>query len=254
MGGRCAEITTGMDDMRGQTRLRNADAIDDLDINRLAVLRAGFKYLGREDPLAQEPYIALAVFPDGYSFLDSDAAVLLGDEKAAAGLWILERWAVVRAGASEKYRMHHAHVDFARSKLMVREDVRKPSVDRWTSRISRWEFAVGVDPYPLLNLWHALERVWGEGWFGSCPCDDQLAQIDGSNPSEAIAIHVFALLYGHDSKFREIDAIKEARSAVRRPHGGLLSGGADGGSLLYLVQSRLAGACQGGRGSWTPAR
>ncbi|CAN0449715.1 unnamed protein product, partial [Ectocarpus sp. 12 AP-2014] len=89
------------------------------DANRLAVLRAGFKYIGKEDPLAQELYAELAVFPDGHAFGQSDAAVLLGDGEVTKGpILILERWGVLKADASEKYRMHDAHMDFAREKLM----------------------------------------------------------------------------------------------------------------------------------------
>ncbi|CAM9976496.1 unnamed protein product [Ectocarpus sp. 13 AM-2016] len=113
----------------------------DRDANRLAILHAGLKYLAREDPLAQELYTMLAVLHDGHSFQESDAAVLLDDEEAAAGpISILERWGVVRADLSEKYGMHDAHVDFARGKLRVWEHYRRPFRDGrlislvWTSR------------------------------------------------------------------------------------------------------------------------
>lgn len=87
------EIKAQMDDVRRAVIARNAGEMRDPDINRLAVLRAGFKYLGREDTLAQELYAALAVFPDGHAFAESDAAVLLGDEEAAEGsVLILEPW------------------------------------------------------------------------------------------------------------------------------------------------------------------
>eukprot|EP00752_Nemacystus_decipiens_P007557 g6751.t1 len=100
------------------------------DVNRLAILRAGFEYLGTENVFAQKLYAELAVFPDGHAFGESDAAVLLGDEEGALKpLSILERWGVVKADASEKYRMHDAHVDFARSKLMGWEHVRGPAVE-----------------------------------------------------------------------------------------------------------------------------
>lgn len=137
-----------------------------LDLNRLAVLRAGFRYLGAEDPSAQELYAALAVLPDGYSFNMSDAVVLLDDEEVALGaMSILERWAVLGVDTTGWYRMHDAHVDFARDKLMGWEDVRKPAVDRWTSRLSRLELVLGIDVYVVLDMWRALQRVGSEGWW-----------------------------------------------------------------------------------------
>eukprot|EP00903_Cladosiphon_okamuranus_P006306 g6184.t1 len=90
--GAVAEITAQMIDVKGQAHWRSAVVTSDLFINRLAVLRTGFEYLGREDALAQELYVAFAVFPDGHSFRDSDAAVLLADHEDAAGpISILER-------------------------------------------------------------------------------------------------------------------------------------------------------------------
>lgn len=63
--GAVIEIMTQIDGVRGEVQVGNAGAMDSLDIDRLAVLRAGFKYLGTEDPLAQELYVALLVFLDG---------------------------------------------------------------------------------------------------------------------------------------------------------------------------------------------
>eukprot|EP00752_Nemacystus_decipiens_P010888 g9681.t1 len=117
-----------------QISVANAGAVDDVGVNRLAVLRAGFKYLGAEDVVAQELYMALGVFPNGHAFKESDAAVLLYDEEsltdhqlqvATGTIAILERWAVLRAHPSGLYRMHDAHVDFARGKLMSREDIKE---------------------------------------------------------------------------------------------------------------------------------
>eukprot|EP00752_Nemacystus_decipiens_P003237 g2995.t1 len=105
--------------VRAQISVANAGMMDDRDVNRLAVLRAGFKYLGAEDAVAQELYVALGVFPDGHAFKESDAAVLLYDEEspthhhvqvATGTIAILERWAVLsRAHTSGLYRMHDAH-------------------------------------------------------------------------------------------------------------------------------------------------
>eukprot|EP00752_Nemacystus_decipiens_P017435 g15629.t1 len=192
----------------------------DRDANRLAILHAGFKYLAREDPLAQELYAMLAVFPDGHCFQESDAAVLLDDEEAATGpMSILERWGVVRADASDKYRMHDAHVDFARGKLRVWEDCRKPAVQRWTSHVSRLDVAIGFDLYVLLNMWRALKDVGGEGWWNSRPYDDQLVQM-ASDAAKVYAVHVVAELYEHHEKFGELQEIMRKILEHHDAHGG----------------------------------
>ncbi|CAM9699837.1 unnamed protein product, partial [Ectocarpus sp. 12 AP-2014] len=131
------------------------------------------------------------------------------DEAAVGAITILERWGVLRADASQMYRMHDAHVDFAREELTGWEKNRKPAVDRWTKHISCLEVAISIDTYALLDMWRALERVGGKGWFDSRPYDDQIIQMDVSNPSKAIAVLLVAVLYGHDRKFRELEAIVE---------------------------------------------
>ncbi|CAM9783453.1 unnamed protein product [Scytosiphon promiscuus] len=86
-----------------------AGKMADVSVSRLAVLRAGFKHLGAQHPLAQELYLALAVFPNGYAFEKSAAAVILHDVEAfgdhhlqiaMAAVATLERWAVLRADTS----------------------------------------------------------------------------------------------------------------------------------------------------------
>lgn len=208
--GTVREIAAQIDRARGQVRVADtsARAVGDLDVNRLAVLRAGFKYLGKEDPLAQELYASLGVFPDGHSFGESDTAILLGDEEVVTGpISILERWAVVVADTCGHYRMHDAHVNFARDKLMGWEDVRKPAVDRWTAHISCLDVAVGMGVYPLLSMWRVLEQVGGKGWWISRPYDDQLVSMDASDCSKILAVNVVAELFEHDQKFSELEAI-----------------------------------------------
>ncbi|CAN0154938.1 unnamed protein product [Scytosiphon promiscuus] len=176
--------------------------------NRRAILLAGFEYLGTENVLAQKLYAELAVLPDGHTFEESDAAVLLGDgEVATRPMSILERWGVLKADASAKYRVHDAHMDFAREKLMGWEYVRKPTVGRWTEHISRLDFAIGVDTYSLLRMWRALERVEGDGWWITRPYDDQLLQMDASDPSNIFAIQAVASLYDFDRKSHELEPL-----------------------------------------------
>lgn len=208
--GTVREIAAQIDDVRGKARVTNTSAreMDDLDVNRLAVLRAGFKYLGREDPLAQELYVALAVFTDGHSFEESESAVLLDDEEVVTGqMSTLEWWGAVGADTFGRYRMHDAHVDFARDKLMRWEAVRKPAVDRWTAHISCLGVAVGIGVYPLLNMWRILERVGGEGWWTSRPYDDQLVGVDAFDCLKILAVNVVAELFEHDRKFSELEAL-----------------------------------------------
>ena len=62
---------------------------DDSRDRRVAILHAGFKYLGNTDVLAQELYVALAVLPDGHPFAVSDAAALLFDDGKALHLSLI---------------------------------------------------------------------------------------------------------------------------------------------------------------------
>ncbi|CAM9316105.1 unnamed protein product [Sphacelaria rigidula] len=203
-------IETKIHDVRAKAQVENAGWMGDLDVNRLAVLQVGFDYLGRENPQAQKLYAALALFPDGYSFGRSDAAVLLDyEEDAKDAITILERWSVLRAGTSGRYRMHDAHVEFAKDKLRGWENVRKPTVDKWTSYISNLEIVLGFDVYALLNIWRALEKVGGEGWWASRPYDNQLVSMDTSDHSKIRAVHVVAELFQHDLKFRELEGIMQ---------------------------------------------
>ena len=231
-------IMAEIDNVRGQALLESSGGMDDLDINRLAIQRVGFQHLGWEDPLASKLYVALAVFPDGYSFGTSDTAELLGDEEVAVGpLEILERWAVVRADTSEQYRMHDAHVSYARDRLMGWEDVRKPTVDRWTSRISRLDFAVKHDLYALLHLWWALERVGGDGWRVFRPYDDQLVIMDASDGSKIVAVYLIAELYEHDGDVRELEALMKRVVQHCDDHG--VSGPEVQMAALYFTRNSL---------------
>ncbi|CAN0399518.1 unnamed protein product [Ectocarpus sp. 12 AP-2014] len=211
-----SEINIQIDAVK-QVYVGNPGEVGDRESNRLAVLRAGFKYLGREDPLVLELYVALAVFPDGHSFKDLDAAVLLNDQYPPAdhhvklamrAIEILGRWAVLGADTSGLYRVHDAHVNFAKGKLMGREDIRKSAVGRWIAHISRLDFAVDIDMYALLDIWRAQEEVEGRGWFDYRPYDDQLVQMDASDPlTKVFAVSVVAEMYAYDRKFPEMEAL-----------------------------------------------
>eukprot|EP00903_Cladosiphon_okamuranus_P019673 g18082.t1 len=214
------EIEAEAEHVRGQMQVRNAGGMNDLDINRLAVLRAGFMYLGMQDPLAQQLYVALALVPDGHSFGRVDAAVLLGDEEATMGsMSILERWGVIREDNSGLFRVHDAHVLFARDKLMGWEDVRKSAVARWTFHVSRLDFAVSIDVHTLLHIWRVLEHTGGKGWFESRPYDSQLAEVNAAELSTILAVHMVAELYDHDLKFRELETIMKQMSERCDDHG-----------------------------------
>ena len=183
----------------------STEGMDDVDVNRLAVLRAGFKYMNED---TQELYMMLAVLPDGYIFGKPDMCVLLDDEeKAMSAITTLERWGVLRADASGLYSMHDAHAEFARERLMVREDVRRPAIDRWVTHISRLEFAISIDVYALLNVWRALERVGGEGLWVTRAYEKELLQCADTERSKMYAWDTIAQLYAHDQQFVELEGL-----------------------------------------------
>lgn len=187
------------------------------DENRLAILRAGFEYFGT---WVQKLYMMLTVFPDGHAVGESDAAVLLDGDVATEPISILERWGVLGADASDKYRMHAVHVGFSREKLMDSDTIRKVAVHRWTEHISRLDFAVDVDVYALLRLWRALEDVGGGGWFDSRPYDDALVQMDASNPRKVLAVRLVAEVYCHDRKVGELEELMREVLRVSDVHDG----------------------------------
>ncbi|CAN0409434.1 unnamed protein product [Ectocarpus sp. 12 AP-2014] len=200
---------------RGKIEAKGGGFDVERDTNRLAVLRTGFEYLGAENGMSKKLYVALTVFPNGHAFRESDAAVLPGDGLVATKpMSILERWGVLTADLSGKYRMHDAHVDFAREELMGWDKIRKPTVERWTRHISRLDFAVGVDKYALLNTWRALEQVGGDGWWASRPYDDQLVLMDASNPSPMCATTVVIVPYTYARKFKELAEIMKGAEAL----------------------------------------
>ena len=203
------DIEAQIEDVRGQAQTSNACGMDDPDVNRRAVLRAGFKYLGAEDALAQELYVLLAVLPHGHNFGDSDFGVLLDhdEEVITVTTLVLEQWAVIRADPSNRYRMHDAHVDFARIELEGSKKLRELAIERWTSHISRLDVALGFDLYTLLDMWRVLARVGGQGWWACRAYSDQLVDLDVSDPSKHHAVGFVAKLFGYDQKFGELEGI-----------------------------------------------
>lgn len=145
--------------------------MDDFDVNRLGVLRAGFEYIGAENALARKLYVMLEVVPHGHAFGTLDAGVLLNhtEEVVRGTITILQRWAVLRADSSGHYHMHDAHLDFAREELHGSGSIRNLAVQRWMAHISRLDVAIGLDFYALLDMWRVLEQVGGQGWWVSWP-------------------------------------------------------------------------------------
>ena len=178
---------------------------DDSRDRRVAILRAGFKYLGNTDVLAQDLYLALAVLPDGHPFAVSDAAALLFDDGKARhnvrcakqAIVTLEQWAVITAGESGINHMHDAHADFAKNNLMANEAVRKHAVRRWTDVVSAPSYLCTVDSFTLVSMWRALERVNGVSWRECRRYHAELDAMDVSNElfrktAEAIAVLYYA--------------------------------------------------------------
>ena len=152
--------------------------MDDREVNRLAVLHAGYMYLGQEDDNAEKLYAALMVLPDGYGFNEHDAAVLLYNHKVHAehqmktvedAVSILEQWDVLRKEASGLYHMHDVHLHFVRANREEWAGIRLKAIRRWTSHISSLKVVCEMDVYTVARLWRALKHVGGEGWQASRP-------------------------------------------------------------------------------------
>lgn len=236
--GAVRDIETQIEDVRCQALISNAGEMNDRDVSRRAVLRAGFKYLGTEDALAQELYVMLAVFPHEHVFGDSDLSVLLNhdEEVITATISILEQWAVVRADPSNRYRMHDAHVDFARIELEDSKKIRELAVQRWTAHISRLDVAVGFDLYALLDMWRVLGRVGGQGWWARRPYSDQLVNMDVSDPFTNHAVSFVAKVFSHNQKFVELEGIMQRVLKSCDDHKGA-SPGVQMAALYYTWQS-----------------
>ncbi|MEO0448207.1 MAG: tetratricopeptide repeat protein, partial [Verrucomicrobiota bacterium] len=233
--------------VRARRNDRDGGATDDREINRLAVLMAGYRYIGQEDADAQELYATLAVLPRGYSFAESDAEVLLGNNEVASGaIELLERWAVLERDTDDRYRMHDAHAEFARGKLDRWEDVRKPAVQRWASHISLLEVALGMDFYILLDTWHALKDKGGKEWWISRPYDDHLVQMDATDRSKSQAVDFVAEFYAHDRRFSELEELMERVLEHYEDHDGDRVD-VKMAALIHLRQSLY------GQGEWTRA-
>lgn len=216
------DITSQIEQVKGQTQVAIAGKVDDLHVERLAIFRAGLEYLGAESAFAQKLYVMLALVPHGHAFGISDAGVLLNcdGEVLKGAIAILERWAVLRADTCCRYRMHDAHVNFARIRLKDSGNVRNLAVQRWTSHISRLDVAMSVDLYVLLEMWRVLDWAGGEGWWASRPYDDQVVQMDVSSQSKRPAINFVAELYDHDQKFGDLESLMRHVLKHSDAHGG----------------------------------
>lgn len=177
--------------------LANKDSLEESRVRRrMAVLRAGLRYLGAENDDVQWLYLALAVMPDSHAFSVSDAAVLLydrdsesvlGEEERAAlekVLGVLERWSILRAAGGVRFRMHDAHSSFARESLMDRGDVRRVALKRWVRHLSSLAMVRSVDEFALSRLWRSVEDVGGQSWRVNRPYDDALLRMMDASPPD----------------------------------------------------------------------
>lgn len=163
---------------------------------RMAILRAGLRYLGAEHEHVQWLYLALSVMPDGYLFSLPDVAVLLFDRKsntddervAAEIVTTLERWSVVRAWG-QRYRMHDAHSKFSRGCLREREDVRRLAVRRRVDHLSSLDFIFNatpedaLGPWSLWMQWLSVMKVQDEDMFVGRVYDEQLSAMSNLDPA-----------------------------------------------------------------------
>lgn len=159
---------------------------------RTAILQAGFDNLatGVDDERVQQLYLSLVVLPDGHAFSVTDAAVLLhdrapnsADEASVKGAAMgLERWSVLRS-AEGTYRMHDAHAEFAKERLMDRGNVRRQAIKRWVRSVSSRDVLRSIDRFAVRDLWLAAERVGGDGWAATRPYDKVLAEMAEPDPA-----------------------------------------------------------------------
>lgn len=177
---------------------------------RRAVLRAGFRALStitHVDSRVQELFLALGVMPDGHEFSLTDTAVLLGIhlgkgaldelEEVRMVLQTLERWTIVTA-RGKAFRVHDAHLSFAREILAVCSDIQYEVVDRWVRFISSLDTILSVEPQSLARMWSAVERIGGEGWRVTRPYERALAQLHVDDPYYRAGVEAVA-------KFRMLD-------------------------------------------------
>lgn len=191
---------------------RPAGEIDPFENRRVAILRAGFKNLAALNPHSQSLYLALTVLPDGHAFAPKEAAVLLLEDwdtdasvdKAAKAVGDLERWAVVTMEGS-LYRMHDAHVRFAKSRLVEREHVEV--VGRWRAHISSLDALAHVDNQTLRELWGALESAGGESWHDDDPYRPALDELGDADDLCFESLVALVSLYYSESEWASIHPV-----------------------------------------------
>lgn len=201
---------------RSNADTQQADGIDPFHSQdrRVAILRAGFNNLAALDPNNRSLYLALALLPDGHAFTTKEASVLLFDnwdtkvENAARVLGVLEQWAVVRVEGS-MYRMHDAHVKFAKSRLIHNhnEDVREKVVRRWGAHISSLDALACVDNQRLRELWGSLESAGGVSWHDEDPYRPALDALDDDDPLCFDSLLALVSLYYSESEWESIDPV-----------------------------------------------
>lgn len=185
-----AAINAEMDAICHDRAAGVGEEMDAFGERRIAIFRAGFADLVAQDPANKFLYLALAVTPDGHAFEVKEAAVLLFDDwdaphrvkKAGKVVGFLEQWAVVRMEGA-LFRMHDAHVDFARKKLSGDEPVRRPVVRRWCNHLATLDAIRCVEHFALVDLWRAVELQGGESWRVSYPYHKALEDLGDSDPT-----------------------------------------------------------------------
>ncbi|CAB1096338.1 unnamed protein product [Ectocarpus sp. CCAP 1310/34] len=181
-------------------KIEGDDIVDGARGNRRkAILQAGLEDLaiGSDDERVQRLYLSLAVLPDDQGIQVHDAALLLYDrdptaedeESVARVLDVLERWSVLRSTWAYKYYMHDVQSEFARASLMDRGDVRRHALRRWVGYISSLDTVRSYNADYLKHQWLDVEKVGGEGWDETHPCETALAEMDDPEPllQESIA-------------------------------------------------------------------
>lgn len=157
---------------------------------RAAVLRAGLDELVLDNEQHRDLYLALAVIPKGLAFSQECVESLLYDERcppetvrAAKGIVAtFEEWSILTREEGGKYRVHDAHLDFARDLTREHPVARNLILTRWRKRVATADALFAWPLEELVEIWRAIA---GCGGGGVDYARLYVAVLDAIDPSDA---------------------------------------------------------------------